>query len=225
MHRPVAYNPATGSTQLGGPPAPVFNSSGSPTRGISSGIGASAPLGFSNAGVGPASAYNPTGYGSVGIGKQTPGFMGTQMHGYMGTQTPGYMGTQTPGYMGTQTPGYAGTHAGQIQGVMMPPGVQHYQPSANASAQPLGYKSGRAYLPAYSTSPERPAGRIYYPSSGSIPAPPPPPPPPQMGSPGPRVTYLPVSPIATGTPLSKRSANEGSMTVPPSPIGKLRFYL
>ena len=211
VHRPVAYNPATGSTQLGGPPAPVFNSGGSPTRGISSGVGASAPLGFSNAGVGPASAYNPTGYGSVGIGKQTPGFIGTQTHGYMGTQTPGYMGTQTPGY--------AGTHAGgQIQGVMMPPGVQHYQPSANASAQPLGYKSGRAYLPAYSTSPERPAGRIYYPSSGGIPAPPPPPPPPHMGSPGPRVTYLPVSPIATGTPLSKRSANEGSMTVPPSPI-------
>ena len=214
----MAYNPATGSTQLGGPPAPVFNSGGSPTRGISSGVGASAPLGFSNAGVGPASAYNPTGYGSVGIGKQTPGFIGTQTHGYMGTQTPGYMGTQTPGY--------AGMHAGgQIQGVMMPPGVQHYQPSANASAQPLGYKSGRAYLPAYSTSPERPAGRIYYPSSGGIPAPPPPPPPPHMGSPGPRVTYLPVSPIATGTPLSKRSANEGSMTVPPSPIGKLRFYL
>jgi hypothetical protein len=52
--------------------------------------------------------------------------------------------------------GYAGPHAGgQIQGLMMPPGVQHYQPSANASAQPLGYKSGRAYLPAYSTSPER----------------------------------------------------------------------
>ena len=214
----MAYNPATGSTQLGGPPASVFNSGGSPTRGISSGVGASAPLGFSNAGVGPASAYNPTGYGSVGIGKQTPGFIGTQTHGYMGTQTPGYMGTQTPGY--------AGMHAGgQIQGVMMPPGVQHYQPSANASAQPLGYKSGRAYLPAYSTSPERPAGRIYYPSSGGIPAPPPPPPPPHMGSPGPRVTYLPVSPIATGTPLSKRSANEGSMTVPPSPIGKLRFYL
>ena len=246
----MAYNPATGSTQLGGPPAPVFNSGGSPTRGISSGVGASAPLGFSNAGVGPASAYNPTGYGSGGIGKQTPGLIGTQTHGYMGTQTPGYMGTQTPGYMGTQTPGYTGTqtpgymgtqtpgymgtqtpgyagmHAGgQIQGVMMPPGVQHYQPSANASAQPLGYKSGRAYLPAYSTSPERPAGRIYYPSSGGIPAPPPPPPPPHMGSPGPRVTYLPVSPIATGTPLSKRSANEGSMTVPPSPIGKLRFYL
>ena len=143
----MAYNPATGSTQLGGPPAPVFNSGGSPTRGISSGVGASAPLGFSNAGVGPASAYNPTGYGSVGIGKQTPGFIGTQTHGYMGTQTPGYMGTQTPGYMGTQTPGYAGMHAGgQIQGVMMPPGVQHYQPFANASAQPLGYKSGHAYL-------------------------------------------------------------------------------
>ncbi|XP_063423484.1 centriolin-like isoform X6 [Mytilus trossulus] len=190
VHRPVAYNPVTGSTQTRAPPAPGINSFGSPTRGI---VGASAPMGFSHSGVGPSAGHHPGGYG--------PGV--------------GYGSTQTPGYAGTQT-------AGPTVGMMMPPGVPNYRPMTGAPAHTLGYKSGRAFLPAYSTSPERPAGRVYYQSSGGIPMPPPPPPPPPMpqyGSPGPRVSYLPVSPIASGTPLSRRSAmNEGSLTYPPSPI-------
>lgn len=152
-------------------------------------------MGFSHSGVGPSAGHHPGGYG--------PGM--------------GYGSTQTPGYAGTQT-------AGPTVGMVMPPGVPNYRPMTGAPAQTLGYKSGRAFLPAYSTSPERPAGRVYYQSGGGIPMPPPPPPPPPMpqyGSPGPRVSYLPVSPIASGTPLSRRSAmNEGSLTYPPSPIGK-----
>lgn len=196
MHRPLAYNPAMGSSPTRGLPAPVFHQPGSSTRSVPAGIGASAPVGMSGAGMGPSGGF--------------------------GTQTSGYRGTQTPGYGATQTPGVAGTQAGGPSfGFVLPPGVQNYQPTASGSGQPLGYKSGRSFLPAYSTSPERPPGRIYYPSGGGIPMPPPPPPPPvPHGSPGPRVSYLPVSPIASGTPLSRRSAHEGSMTVPPSPIGE-----
>ncbi|OPL21083.1 hypothetical protein AM593_02792, partial [Mytilus galloprovincialis] len=121
--------------------------------------------------------------------------------------------------MGTS---YAPPGGSVIPGAYGPPGGSVVPGAYGPTAQTLGYKSGRAFLPAYSTSPERPAGRVYYQSGGGIPMPPPPPPPPPMpqyGSPGPRVSYLPVSPIASGTPLSRRSAmNEGSLTYPPSPI-------
>lgn len=161
---------------------------------------------------------------------QTPGYAGTQTPGYAGTQTPGYAGTQTPGYGATQSSGYGsvpvyaagatqtpGTHGTQTS---YPVGQMNYVPVAANPIQSTG--SGRTFLPAYSTSPERPAGRIYYPPGGA----PPPPPPPSSGgtqygpsSPGPRVTFLPLAPVAAGTPVKGRAPN-GSMTVPPSPIGE-----
>lgn len=164
-----------------------------------------------------------------GLG-QTPGYAGTQTPGYAGTQTPGYAGTQTPGYGATQSSGYGsvpvyaagaiqtpGTHGTQTS---YPVGQMNYVPVAANPIQSTG--SGRTFLPAYSTSPERPAGRIYYPPGGA----PPPPPPPSSGgtqygpsSPGPRVTFLPLAPVAAGTPVKGRAPN-GSMTVPPSPIGE-----
>ncbi|XP_078324889.1 uncharacterized protein LOC111125942 isoform X3 [Crassostrea virginica] len=161
-------------------------------------------------------------------GSQPQGYGRTQTPGYIGTQTPGYGATQTPGYGATQTPGYGpapgigagstqtpGTHATQTP---FPVGQTNYMPVAANPIQATG--SGRTYLPAYSTSPERPAGRIYYPPGGA----PPPPPPPSSGStlygppsPGPRVSFLPLAPVAAGTPVKGRAPN-GSMTVPPSPI-------
>uniref|UniRef100_K1Q2Y9 Paramyosin n=1 Tax=Magallana gigas TaxID=29159 RepID=K1Q2Y9_MAGGI len=162
-----------------------------------------------------------------GVG-QTLGYAGNQTPGYAGTQTPGYAGTQTPGYGATQTSGYGSvpvyaagatqtptTHGTQTS---YPVGQMNYVPVAANPIQSTG--SGRTFLPAYSTSPERPAGRIYYPPGGA----PPPPPPPSSGgtqygpsSPGPRVTFLPLAPVAAGTPVKGRAPN-GSMTVPPSPI-------
>lgn len=166
-------------------------------------------------------------------GSQPQGYGRTQTPGYIGTQTPGYGATQTPGYGATQTPGYGpapgigagstqtpGTHATQTP---FPVGQTNYMPVAANPIQATG--SGRTYLPAYSTSPERPAGRIYYPPGGA----PPPPPPPSSGStqygppsPGPRVSFLPLAPVAAGTPVKGRAPN-GSMTVPPSPIGECQI--
>ncbi|XP_033730276.1 centriolin-like isoform X4 [Pecten maximus] len=138
----------------------------------------------------------------------------------------GGAGTQTPGYTSTQTSGAPSV-------AMAPPynvGAQTYIPVAATPAQNVPYNSGRVFLPAYSTSTDRPGGRIYYPQGGRIPtggsggggAPPPPPPPPPPvqfipGSPGPRVTFLPVTPMATGTPV-KHSRVNASLSAPPSPI-------
>lgn len=197
------------------------------------------PLGVVNAGQGPQPqpsqnipGYHPaTGsfHGSLFPQGVTQARGVSQTPGYAGTQTPGYGSTQTPGHDGTQTFGY-GTNSGIAAGATHTPGVHgtqtsypvgqiSYLPVAANPVQSTG--SGMRYLPAYSTSPERPAGRIYYPPGG---APPPPPPPPsgstQYGppSPGPRVTFLPLAPVAAGTPVKGR-APDGSMTVPPSPIG------
>ncbi|XP_056011092.1 centriolin-like isoform X6 [Ostrea edulis] len=196
------------------------------------------PLGVVNAGQGPQPqpsqnipGYHPaTGsfHGSLFPQGVTQARGVSQTPGYAGTQTPGYGSTQTPGHDGTQTFGY-GTNSGIAAGATHTPGVHgtqtsypvgqiSYLPVAANPVQSTG--SGMRYLPAYSTSPERPAGRIYYPPGG---APPPPPPPPsgstQYGppSPGPRVTFLPLAPVAAGTPVKGR-APDGSMTVPPSPI-------
>ncbi|XP_060070795.1 centriolin-like [Ylistrum balloti] len=140
----------------------------------------------------------------------------------------GGTGSQTPGHTSTQTSG-----APSI--VMAPPyniGAQTYIPVAATPAQNVPYNSSRVFLPAYSTSTDRPGGRIYYPQGGRIPAggsggggapPPPPPPPPPAptqyvpGSPGPKVTFLPVTPMATGTPV-KHSRVNASLSAPPSPI-------
>ncbi|XP_021380343.1 centriolin-like isoform X3 [Mizuhopecten yessoensis] len=140
------------------------------------------------------------------------------------------------GGAGTQTPGYASTQTSGAPLVAMAPPynaeTQTYIPVAATPAQNVPYNSGRVFLPAYSTSTDRPGGRIYYPQGGRIPmggpggggAPPPPPPPPPPavmqftpGSPGPKVSFLPVTPMATGTPV-KHSRVNASLSAPPSPI-------
>nr|XP_034299667.1 centriolin isoform X8 [Crassostrea gigas] len=235
VHKPQPYIPAqtTGAypgmvdAGLGPQPQPSQNIPGY-QPGTGSFHSSLFPQGTNqNRGVGQTPGY---------AGTQTPGYAGTQTPGYAGTQTPGYAGTQTPGYAGTQTPGYGATQSSGYGSVPVyaagatqtpgthgtqtsyPVGQMNYVPVAANPIQSTG--SGRTFLPAYSTSPERPAGRIYYPPGGA----PPPPPPPSSGgtqygpsSPGPRVTFLPLAPVAAGTPVKGRAPN-GSMTVPPSPI-------
>ncbi|KAL5012076.1 hypothetical protein ScPMuIL_010627 [Solemya velum] len=101
-----------------------------------------------------------------------------------------------------------------------------YVPVEGANSQPLGYKGGRRYLQAFPTAADRPAARIYYRSGGSVPM--------QMAvpqlapqvpvevagssSPGPHVSFLPMAPLAAGTPVGSPSRQQRSFSLPPSPI-------
>ncbi|KAJ8300333.1 hypothetical protein KUTeg_021852 [Tegillarca granosa] len=222
VHKPQAYKPVMSSA-----PTQSYSGAGQPAYGTTPGF---QPIS------GPSRGIQTVPYIGASRGIQTggfrPGLEGSSrpgIPGAAGTQTPGYASTQTPGYASVQTPGYAGTQTGAPPGVGTA-GAPGYVPVVAAPAQRLGYSSDRVFLPAYSTAPSVPQGRIYYPASsgpGQAPAPPPPPPPPppphsvQIGppSPGPHVTFLPLSPIASGTPVKRsRVLNDGSMTAPPSPI-------
>ena len=246
VHRPQAYRPvmSAGPTQSYSTPqyaGGVGASAGQPGGvGVPAG-GYGAPPGAGQAGgvgynvaSGPAiPGYQPatnTFQGPRGVTRSGPPLPAGQGGG-AGTQTPGYASTQTPGYASVQTPGYANTQTVPVATVP----VTYIPVNPADNAQRTG-GSGRMFLPAYSTSPERPGGRIYYPTNGGGGggmggAPPPPPPsgavlvgPP---SPGPRVSFLPVAPIAQGTPVAQRSVGmtNASMTVPPSPIGEYTDYL
>ncbi|XP_061184132.1 centriolin-like [Saccostrea echinata] len=212
VHKPQAYKPVQ---TPGVYPSGVVNASQGPQPQPSHNI-----PGYQPATGSFHSSLFPQGVAQTRGVSQTPGIAGTQTPGYGSTQTPGYGATQAYGYgtnpgvaaCATQTPGTHGTQTSY------PVGQINYVPVAANPIQSTG--SGRMFLPAYSTSPERPAGRIYYPPGGA----PPPPPPPSSGStqygpasPGPRVTFLPLAPVAAGTPVKGR-APDGSMTVPPSPI-------
>ncbi|XP_071115643.1 centriolin-like [Haliotis cracherodii] len=134
-----------------------------------------------------------------------------------------YPGVQ-PGYSGVQ-PGFYPYPPG---GVPVPPGgysvgQQVYVPTG--PAQSVGYQPGRVYYSAGGKTPVR----IYYPANGRIPMPSSgPPPPPGMHSvgvisPGPRPGSMPVTPVATGTPISDSRLSttvnfDGSFITPPSPI-------
>ncbi|XP_069121130.1 centriolin-like isoform X3 [Argopecten irradians] len=164
--------------------------------------------------------------GPVGVSRGVQPSGQRHIRGLTSDPIPQSGGTQTPGHTSTQTSGAPSVAVAPSYNV----GQQTYIPVAATPAQNVPYNSGRVFLPAYSTSTDRPGGRIYYPQGGRIPtggpggggAPPPPPPPPPPvqylpGSPGPRVTFLPVTPMATGTPV-KHSRVNASLSAPPSPI-------
>ncbi|XP_067662812.1 centriolin-like [Haliotis asinina] len=137
---------------------------------------------------------------------------------------PGYPGLQ-PGVQAGIQPGF---HPLPSEGSPVPPGSypvgqQLYVPTG--PAQSVGYKPGRVYYSAGGKTPVR----IYYPANGRIPMPSSgPPPPPGMQSvgvisPGPRPGSMPVTPVATGTPISNSRLSttvnfDGSFITPPSPI-------
>ena len=114
-----------------------------------------------------------------------------------------------------------------------PPGVYNYGSQAYVPvgpAQQLAYQPSRAFVPASSDGGRN--ARIYYPAGAPIPMPAPgapPPPPPQpvsmmnAASPGHYPASMPMTPIATGTPVRAGHAVpvnfDGSFAaLPPSPI-------
>ncbi|XP_052229704.1 centriolin-like isoform X2 [Dreissena polymorpha] len=171
--------------------------------------------------------------------------MGTSVSGY--GQSSGYAtgATQTPGYGSTQTPGQAAsgmapgfaplpTHPhGPSVALGNTPGVQPGGGSAfTAPAQAVAYNSGRVFLPAYPTSPSRPAGRVYYSKGsggggggGGGGGPPYGPGTGYEGwgrerSPDQSVRFLPMEPLAQGTPIAGHSmprTGAGAALIP-SPI-------
>lgn len=165
-----------------------------------------------------------------------------------GHSGPGYAG---PGYAGPQVAfdpiatqySYSDAGAGAAvpgagysypaQTAPPPPGVYNYGAQAYVPVGPvqqLAYQPSRSYVPASSDGGRN--ARIYYPAGAPIPMPAPgapPPPPPQpvsmMGpaSPGPYPSSMPLTPIATGTPVRGGHAVpvnfDGSFAaLPPSPI-------
>ena len=240
-------NVAPMGTQSQGLPSTILKTSGlSPTRPSHTG-GTQSAGHVAQSGVGQQALSGPPGSAPHGYmippgytiphppgAQQVPGGVASQTPGYGSTQTPGYGSTQTPGHGATQSSGFVsmtpghpaqpsiavGT-SGQGQG---PAQAQNF----TASAQPVAYDSGRVFVPAYPTSPTRPAARVYYSGrgggGGGSGGPPPPPPtafaqgPP---SPGPHVKFLPVAPLAEGTPIAGHTMpRTGQAATIPSPIRK-----
>ena len=192
----------------------------------------------------PAPVVQPVG----GIASQTPGYGSTQTPAYSSqtaapapsqgygnapTQTPGYGATQTPGYPTNQSSGYATMtpgHPAQPSVAMGSGAAQGPVQTQNftAAAQPVAYNSGRVFVPAYPTSPSKPPARIYYSGDGGGSGPPPPPATYIQGppSPGPNVKFLPVAPIAEGTPITGHTLPRTSQNVSiPSPISEYSYNI
>ena len=247
VQKPQAYKPNMASGPGVTFSQPVSGQIG-PMGGAPMGVAPGHPAYASTGGYQGAPGGVPQGYapgrGPQGyMGTQTPGVAGTQTPGYAWTQTPGVAGSQTPGYAATQTPGYAGsqTRSGAPTLGVTPVGNlggQGYVPAQTAPGMHGGPNSGRMFIPAYSTSGDKPAGRIYYPpgtgagrggpgggGGGGGPPPPPHGAPMMPRSPGPHVSYLPLTPVATGTPQKKGGHVDGSMSYPPSPICKYNLHL
>ncbi|XP_053381516.1 centriolin-like isoform X4 [Mercenaria mercenaria] len=157
---------------------------------------------------------------------------------YSGSQAPAYGASQTQSVGSTQTPGHAGnqtafaplpTHPhGPAVALGQTPGVQVGGSAFTAPAQTLAYNSDRVFLPAYPTSPSRPAGRVYYNrggGGGGGGGGGPPLPPQGTGysrdrSPDQNVRFLPMEPLAQGTPIAGHSMPRtgGAGVNMPSPI-------
>jgi hypothetical protein len=159
------------------------------------------------------------------------GFTGNQAPAYGSTQPQGFGSTQTPGHAGNQT-GFAPlpTHPNGPAVVLgQTPGVQVGGSAFTAPAQTLAYNSDRVFLPAYPTSPSRPTGRVYYNRGGGGDGGGGPPIPPQGTgysrdrSPDHNVRFLPMEPLAQGTPIAGHSMPRtgGAGVHMPSPIRKL----
>lgn len=183
----------------------------------------------------PPSQYQAAGSSVPTQSAGVQGHRGSQAPAYGPYQATGYGSTQTPGHAGTQTSGFAPlpTHPqGPSVALGQTPGVQVGGSAFTAPAQALAYNSGRVFLPAYPTSPSRPAGRVYYNKGsgggGDGGGPPPPPPPQGAGfhrdiSPDANVRFLPMEPLAQGTPIAGHSMPRtgGAGVNMPSPISKL----
>ena len=247
MIPPQQSNVAPMGTQNQGLPSTILKTSGlSPTRpshtGVTQSAGHVAQSGISQQALSGPPGSVPHGYmippgytiphPPGGIASQTPGYGATQTPGYGSTQTPGHGATQSSGFV-SMTPAHpaqpsiaVGT-SGQGQG---PAQTQNF----TASAQPVAYDSGRVFVPAYPTSPTRPAARVYYSGRGGGGdgggGPPPPPPPVAYAqgppSPGPNVKFLPVAPLAEGTPITGHTMpRTGQPAMIPSPIREYRRSL
>lgn len=180
-----------------------------------------------------------------------PGYADGQAPGYATDQAPIYTVDQAPAYGASQTTDHAGNQTsggfaplpihpqGPSVALGQTPGIQPGNSVFIGPAQALAYNSGRVFLPAYPTSPSKPAGRVYYSKGsggggggggdgGGGPSLPP------QGaryfrdtSPEQTVRFLPVEPLAQGTPIAGHTMPRtgGVSTAMPSPIRKSLFYL
>ena len=240
--------------QSGVAPSTYQSSNLSPTRGQPLGQPIGQPLGQGPLGhqLPPTGLPQPSILKHPGI-QPASGPAGTSPQGYMippgytipppptaGASVPsqgsaGFAGTQTPGQAGNQT-GFAPlpTHPnGPAVALGQTPGVQVGGSAFTAPAQSLAYNSDRVFLPAYPTSPSRPAGRVYYSrgsggggGGGGGGGPPIPPQGTGYGrdrSPDQNVRFLPMEPLAQGTPIAGHSMPRtgGAGVNMPSPIRKL----
>lgn len=175
----------------------------------------------------------------ISMGTSAPGYGQSSGYGTGATQTQGYGSSQNPGHAASGiAPGFAPlpTHPhGPSVALGNTQGVQAGGGSAfTAPAQPVAYNSGRVFLPAYPTSPSRPAGRVYYSKGsggggggGGGGGPPYGPGAGYEGwgrerSPDQSVRFLPMEPLAQGTPIAGHSMPRtgGGAALIPSPISK-----